>query len=72
MPTSVNALPEYRPPRITVVEFRMERGFSASGPANLPLESLGTHSYSAASDGWGNNAFSTDEPASSPQYGNYE
>lgn len=72
MPTSVNVLPEYRPPRLTVVEFRLERGFSVSNPVEMSLENFGTQSYSAAPDGWDNYAFSTDEPANSPQYGNYE
>ena len=68
MPTSVNVLPEYRPPRLTVVEFRMERGFSVSNPVEMPLENFGTQSYSAASAGWDNDAFSTDEPANSPHF----
>lgn len=58
---------EYIRPEMTVVEFKVEQGFAASG-SFLGIEGLGTRS------GWGNDAdnsfFSNDASTSTESYSN--
>ena len=60
MPTSARKTAKYLPPRLTVAEFRVERGFFGSEVDNVSFDLMSTQSYSAASssDGWDSDAFS--------------